>query len=117
MKTEQGKIFLKKIHERINEGDYDSEMIMPYMDRKLFFRLVKNKVLSKENNNSNPLLTTEEIKHIISDLRETSLNIVSLYLKLGFIEKNSNQQYDITKKGKLAIKLSVLESVGLINNE
>lgn len=114
MKTEQAKIFLKKIHERIEDGDYDSEMVIPFMDRELFFKLLKNKVESKEKKNVNPLLTTEEIKNVMKDLKETSVNIAGLYFKLGFIEKNKDGQYNVTDKGKMAIRLSVLESVGLI---
>ena len=104
MKNINDKVFLNKINERINSGDFDSYLTYPFMTRNLLFTIFKGKIDRKIETGGTPILNDAEIKDCISDAEETSKNIFVIYAKVGFINKDEKGTYVLTDKFYLAMK-------------
>lgn len=103
MKKLNDNVFLNKIVQRIKNGDYDEKLVYPFMTRELLFNAIKSRLDKKIATGGTPILNENEVKECISDTKETALNIIALYLKLGFMEKTDNG-YQFTKKWNSAVK-------------
>ena len=98
--------FLRKILERIKNGDFDAYLNLPFMSRELFYSTIKNKIQIKLDTGGTPLLTDNEVKDCIADTKEAAVNIFGTFLKEGFIIKDAEFGFKLTPKGELAIKAS-----------
>lgn len=103
MKNINNEVFFNKINQRINNGDFDSNLSLPFMSRSLLLYTIRGKLDKKILTGSTPILGDLEIKECIEEVKETALNIISLYLKLGFMEK-TEEGYVFSKAFSIAIK-------------
>jgi len=103
MKNINNNVFLVKIYQQINDGNYDEFFTLPFMSKELFFNIIKLKIIKKIETGATPILNDNEIKECITETKEVAASIISLYLKLDFIKKTS-RGIEFTKKGYLAIK-------------
>lgn len=103
MKKLNDNVFLNKMIQKIKNGEFDEQFIYPFMTRELLFNAVKGRLDKKIITGGTPILSESEVKECIADTKETSLNIIALYLKLGFMEKTTTG-YQFTKKWNSAVK-------------
>jgi hypothetical protein len=105
---ETAKIFLEKLIQDINDGKYDDHLSVPFMTRELILTSFKSKLQKKVESGGTPVLSDADIKNCIHDAKEASGFAFNLYEKFGFLEKTEDGLYEVTRKGKLAIKHSQL---------
>ena len=105
MKSINNMVFLNKIKERIDQGDFDSQFTLPFMTRELLFSTVKSRIDKKLNTGGTPILSDNEVKDCLNEVKETAINIFSTYYELGFI-KLTEEGLELTEEGKLALKMS-----------
>jgi hypothetical protein len=103
MKNINDNVFLHKISERIKDGDFDSQLTLPFQTRNLFLSSIKGRILRKLETNSTPILSDNELEDCINETKETSINIINMYLKIGFMKK-TEMGYEFTDLYNLAIK-------------
>jgi hypothetical protein len=102
------KIIINEIKTAITEGKYDDHLIIPFMSRDLIQNNLINRIQHKLERGGNPMLTDAEINGCIQDAKEAAGTAFHLYIKFGFLEQKEDGTFEITKKGKLAIKHSLL---------
>jgi len=105
MKEEKDEIFLNKINERIQRGDFDIYFKIPFMSRELLYITIKEKLNKKIKSKGTPILNDSEIRECISSVKEYAVHVFYIFLKFGFIIKTESG-YKLTEKGKLALKTS-----------
>jgi len=103
MKNINNEVFLNKIMQRIKSGDFDKYLTLPFMTRDLLVQIIKGRLTKKIDTGGTPILSDNDLKECIADVKETALGIIVLYIKLGFIEKTETG-YEFTEKGHLAVK-------------
>jgi hypothetical protein len=101
-------VFLTKIHEKITNGDFDEYLTYPFMSKELFYSCLKNRLARKIEEGHTPILSDAEIKTCLQEVKETAVNVIAVYLKVGIIAK-VDDQYKITKLGSRLLKLSYME--------
>jgi len=111
MKSINNMVFLNKIKERIDQGDFDTYFTIPFMTRELLFSTIKTRIDRKLNTGGTPLLSDNEVKDCLNEVKETASNIFSTYYELGFINITENG-VELTDEGKLAIKMSFKNVLG-----
>lgn len=99
----KNKVFLDGFIKDVNEDKYNSELSLPFMTKELLIDSVTKKVENKIEKGNTPILTDAEIKLVIEEMKETSGTIFHLFLKYGFLEKNENDKYELSRKGKIAL--------------
>ena len=103
MKNINNDVFLSKIYQRIKNGDFDVYLTLPFMTRELLYNNIKAEINKKITSGGTPILSDNEIKECLIIVKETAMNIISIYLKLGFMVRNENG-FELTDKMYLAIK-------------
>jgi hypothetical protein len=103
MKNINNDVFLNKIIQRIKNGDFDIYLTMPFQTRELFANSVKGRLFKKITTGGTPILSDNELKDCLAETKETAVNIVALYLKLGFMIK-TEEGFEFTERGYKAIK-------------
>lgn len=98
------KVVLDNVNKDIKDGKYDDHLTIPFMSRELIRKSLIGRIESKVEKGGNPLLTDAEVKGCISDAKEAAATAFHLYKKFGFLEQKEDGSWEITKKGKLAIK-------------
>ena len=96
-------VYLSNIHRRIEGGEFDKKLILPFMNRKLLFNLIKRKINKRFKKGKTPNLTDTEINMIIGDMKELSGYSFKLFVEYGFIEQDDENNWQISEKGKKAI--------------
>jgi predicted transcriptional regulator len=96
--------FLEKIQFKISNGEFDQEIVTPLLNRELIYNAIKSKLENKEKSGGTPLLSESEIKVAVEDAKTAALESSALFIRLKFLEKNSDGIYELTKLGKLALK-------------
>ena len=102
------RLILKKIVDEVKEGKYDEHLTIPFMSRDLIITSFKSKIQKKDESGGTATLTPSDIKNCIQDAKEAAGTAFHLYEKFGFLEKKEDGTYELSKKGKLAIKHSQL---------
>jgi hypothetical protein len=102
---ETSKIFLAKIVKRINDGEFDEYITLPFMSQSKLITAVEEKIKKKLEKGATPILSENEIINMIGDMKEASGTAFHLFMKYGFLEATENG-YEVSKKGRLALKTS-----------
>jgi len=103
MKNINNTVFLSKIAQRVKNGDFDVYLTLPFMTRDLFLYSVKGHLSKKLSTGGTPILSDNELKDCIEEVKETALTIIKIYMKLGFIIRTEDG-YAFTDKMSLAIR-------------
>lgn len=102
------KVILDKVNKEVKDGKYDEHLTIPFMSRELILKSLTGRIQNKMEKGGNPMLTDAEVKGCIQDAKEAAGAAFHLYEKFGFLEQKEDGTFEITKKGKLAIKHSQL---------
>jgi hypothetical protein len=97
-------VFLSKIGEQIQNGEFDKYLTMPLMTKELLYSSIKARIQKKIENKATPVLNDAEIVDAIEDAKETAGFTFEIFLKVGFLEKVEDGGYQLTKLGKFATK-------------
>src|ERR1035437_2939454 len=97
-------VFLTKISEKIQNGEFDEHLILPLMTKELLHSSVKARINKKIETRATPVLNDAEVLDAIEDAKETAGSTMMIFLQLGLMEKNDKGGYQLTKLGKLATK-------------
>jgi predicted phage tail protein len=99
MNTESAQVFLNKIKDKINKGEYDKELTVPFMKKESIYASVKARVTKKLETGGTPLLSEAEIKDAIQDAKEVAAISLALFSKVGILEK-TEAGWIVTSKGE-----------------
>lgn len=103
MRNINNEVFLSKINQRMQNGDFDIYLTMPFMTRDLLYASLKFKIAKKISTGGTPILTDAEIRECLLDVKEAAVAICKIYLTLGFMEKTETG-FIFTEKGYLALR-------------
>jgi hypothetical protein len=103
MKNLNTDVFLNKITQRIKNGDFDVYLTLPFMTRELLYLSIKSRIDKKISTGGTPILNDNEVKDCLAEVKETAVNIVATYLKMGFMVRTEDG-FEFSPKGYLAIK-------------
>ena len=100
MENEKNKITLAKLNERIDAGEWDKYLSIPFATKKLLKSVIKTKINKKVEVGNTPMLTEAEIQLCIQEVRETAAYTTSIFLNNGILEKTENSIIlgDLSKK-------------------
>ena len=104
MKNINDSVFLNKINQRIKHGDFDVYLTLPFMSRDLLSCSFKGRLEKRIASGGTPILSDNEIKDCLAEVKETALSIILIYIKFGFMEK-TEAGYELTEKMQKAIKM------------
>lgn len=97
MTDKKANIVLEKINFRIDMGEFDNSLGVPFASRKLLKALIKSKMIKKVETNATPILSEVNIAECIKDVRETAAFTVAVFIESGIMEKVGNE-YKVTDK-------------------
>jgi hypothetical protein len=103
MNTHQGNIFLAKIKGEIKRGEYDRHFTIPFMNKELLYATIKGKCEKKEELGHIPMLTDAEINLCVKEAKDIAVEIASLFIKTGILEKGI-EEYEVSEVGKSLVK-------------
>ena len=103
MKNTNDNVFFNKISQKIKRGDFDQYFTLPFMSKELLMASIKAKLDKKTATGATPILSDADIQDSIQEVKETALNILSLYIKNEFVTV-TEKGLEFTKKGYSAIK-------------
>ena len=98
-------LFLSEFNARVETGEFDKEFTVPFMNRKLLCAAVKGKVNKRGEAGKTPMLTDNEIKNVIEEMKEAAGSTFYLFVTYGILEETENG-YKLSSKGAKAIRES-----------
>ena len=101
--SEQSKVFLSKILEKVKNGEFDNSVSL-FVSRELIYYSIKARVDKKLETGATPLLNDAEIKDAVKDAKETGDFIVSIFLDKGIL-KATEEGIILSKKGLDLVKI------------
>ena len=90
----------KKLQFRINVF---FSLVRSFLNKELLYATIKSKCEKKEELGHTPTLTDAEIKNCINEAKDVAVEIASLFIKTGILEKNI-EEYEVSEVGKSLIK-------------
>jgi hypothetical protein len=90
MDKEKVEIVLSLIDKRIENGEFDSKLDIPFASRGLLKSLIESKIAKKVETNSTPMLSENEIDQCVKDVVETAMSTAAVFLKVGVLVKTEN---------------------------
>jgi len=103
--SEQSKVFLSKMSEKINNGEFDYALTIPFISRELIYSSIKARIVKKIETGATPLLNEAEIKDSINDAREIAAHTALIFFHNGMLEIKDGELV-LTEKGHMYVKLS-----------
>ena len=77
------KLFLNSFKAKLDGGEYDKYLTLPFMNKKLLFAAVEGKVQRKLDKGVAPILTSPEIQNSIEEAKEAAGSTFYLMVKHG----------------------------------
>jgi len=90
MKNEKEKIILDQLFEKIDGGEFDKYLNIPFTSRKLLKSLVESKMDKKTEQGNNPIFSDSDIQACVEEVRETAAHTASVFLQMGLLKKDEN---------------------------
>jgi len=101
MSTEQSAIFLGRVMARVDKGEFDKKMEIPFASRKLLKAVIQSKIDKKLETGATPILSENNLEECIEDVREAAVFTAALFLEVGILqenEKGSITKYEVTQQ-------------------
>jgi hypothetical protein len=95
MNNETAQAFLNAMKDKIDQGDYDSEL-GPFQQRKSLFASLKARIDKKLETGGTPILSEAEIKDAFKDAKEVAAITLGIFKKLGIIKNIKKEEWEIT---------------------
>lgn len=87
MKQETAEIFLSRVNDRINRGEFDEKLNIPFASKKLLRSVVKSKMSKKVESGATPVFSDIELNECVEEVRETAVTIAAIFLETEILEK------------------------------
>lgn len=87
MSQETADIFLSRINDRINRGEFDDKLNIPFASRKLMKTVVEAKMAKKVETGATPVFSDTELNECVEEVRETAASTAAIFLEIGLLEK------------------------------
>ena len=98
-------VFLEKIIARIDNGEFDDQFTLPFMNKKLMTAVVRGKINKRADKGVAPMLSEADLKMVIEEMREGAGSAFYLFVAYGILEEVEDG-YQLSKKGKIALRES-----------
>jgi hypothetical protein len=98
MNEDTAKIFLERVLNRIDAGEFDEHLNIPFASRKLLRSLVEAKMARKVESNTTPILSDTDLWNCVNEVRETAAYTASVLFKSGFLSKDEKGAVGINPK-------------------
>ena len=101
MSEEQATIFLGRVMARVEKGEFDNRLEIPFASRKLLKAVIQSKIDKKLETGATPILSENNLDECIEDVRETAVYTAALFLEVGILqenEKGSITKYEVTQQ-------------------
>lgn len=99
MSQEKADIFLGRIMQRIDRGEFDNELNIPFASRKLMKSLVEARMAKKVETNSTPVLSDLDLAGIIEEVRATAAETAAIFGWAGILQKNEEDpKFQVTEE-------------------
>jgi len=103
MSQEKADRYLEKIDERIDRGEFDEKLNIPFASKKLLKSLIKSKMDKKVETGGTPIISENNIIECIQEVRETAAEVAALFGQVGILQKNDRKIvdhpiYEVTEK-------------------
>ena len=95
--------FLNKFQGKLDNGEFDQYLTLPFMKKELLLANVKVKVEEKIEKETGSGLSDLEIMDVIKDLKETAGGVFSLMVKYKILEQKEDGSFGLSKKGAIAV--------------
>jgi len=95
--------FLNRFQGKLDNGEYDKDLSLPFMKKELLYATVENKVKEKIEEGTGTGLSENEIKDAIEEVKETAGGIFYLMVKHKLLEQREDGTFGLSKKGAIAI--------------
>lgn len=97
-------VFLTSIQKRIQEGEFDDYLTLPFMNRNLLYNAIKGKINRRLAKGGTPMLTDTEIRESIEVAKETAGVTFHLFRESGILELTDDGTYKLSRKGAIAMR-------------
>jgi len=101
---ENNKVFLSEFKERLDKGEFDSHLTLPFMKKELLMAAVTGRVQRKLEKGTAPMLTDSEIANSIEEVKEAAGGTFYLMVKYKILEEKENGSYGLSIRGARAIR-------------
>jgi hypothetical protein len=88
MNENKAKFFLDRLLDRIDNGEFDEHLNIPFASRKLLKSLVEAKMAKKVETNATPVLSDTDLWNCVSEVRETAAYTASILFEKGLLVKD-----------------------------
>lgn len=103
-------VFFHKMTEKINAGEYDQYLTIPFMSRELLIKVLKRRIDKMMEEGKPGVLDEAGVDSCVRSAKELAATMFALYVKLGFIERTETG-YSPTEKGKIAVKQGIMNAI------
>lgn len=87
MDKEKAGIFLTRVNIRIDKGEFDKSLNIPFASRRLLKSLINSKIEKKVETGATPILSENNIEECVKEVRETAVETTGAFLKIGILVK------------------------------
>ena len=101
---ENNKVFLAEFQTRLNSGEFDTHLALPFMKKELLMAAVEGRIQRKIEKGTAPLLTDTEIASSIEEAKEAAGGTFYLMVKYKILEEKEDGTYGLSKRGARAIR-------------
>ena len=101
MSEDKAKIFLDRVLNRIEIGEFDEHLSLPFASKKMLKILVEEKMQKKVETKSTPVISEKELFDLIDDIRETAAQTTATFIRVGILKENAKgiiPRYQISDK-------------------
>ena len=81
-------LVLEQILDRIDKGEFDRELDIPFASRKLLKSVVISKMEKKLQTHATPMISESNLYDYIREVKETALETLQLFLNSGILEED-----------------------------
>lgn len=88
---DKAKIFLDRILDRIDNGEFDDHLDIPFASRKLLKSLIESKMSRKVETHATPILSDTDVWTCVDEVRETAAYTALMLFNANILEKKDDK--------------------------
>lgn len=87
---QKAQIFLDRTLKRVDNGEFDEHLSIPFASRKLMKAVITENMKQKVENNSTPVFSDTELYEIVGQVRETAAETAAVFAEMGLLTDDGN---------------------------
>jgi hypothetical protein len=96
--------FLLDFKAKLDKGDYDEHLNLPFMKKELLMAAVSGRIQRKIDKDVTPILTDSEILLCVNEVKEAAGGTFYLMVKHKILEEKEDGTYGLSRKGAQALR-------------